>query len=67
MVVDVVADRRGPASVAQTLFSETEESILARQEQERQARAQRTGPADRERRPDKRQRRRIVQFTRRDR
>jgi ribosome-associated heat shock protein Hsp15 len=60
-----VTARRGPARAAAELYEESPESI-ARREAERADRAlQRsivTGP---DRRPDKRERRRIVQFTRR--
>jgi ribosome-associated heat shock protein Hsp15 len=60
-----VTARRGPAKMAAELYDESPDSI-ARREAERAERAlQRsivTGP---DRRPDKRDRRRIVQFTRR--
>ncbi len=66
MVVDVLAlsKRRGPASVAQTLYAETEDSVRARAalaEQRRLAQAARPQP---ERRPDKRSRRRLIRFLR---
>ena len=54
--------RRGPAVVARTLYEETEESRIKRErlaDERKLARQKNTAP---ERRPDKRQRRRIVRF-----
>ncbi|WP_456384822.1 RNA-binding S4 domain-containing protein [Desulfolithobacter sp.] len=66
--VDILglSDRRGPASVARTLYEETPES-LKRREQEREERRLIRAPAARPaKRPDKRERRRIRQFLRKD-
>jgi len=56
VAVDDLADSRGPAKVAQELYTETPESIAAR-ESARRSRNDRA-PAPRSR-PDKRQRRRL--------
>jgi ribosome-associated heat shock protein Hsp15 len=60
-----ISDRRGPAVVARTLYEESEESIRARQKQSELRRLQAAekmyGPV---KRPNKRQRREIVRFTR---
>ena len=63
-VIDVVeiSTRRGPATVAQTLYEETEESRINREQHLEKRRLEREQNATRERRPDKRQRRRIVRF-----
>lgn len=60
----MLSDRRGPASVAQTLYKETEASRLKREQQGEQRRllANAAGPV---KRPDKRARRHIIRFTRR--
>jgi ribosome-associated heat shock protein Hsp15 len=54
--------RRGPAVVAQTLYSESEENRLEREKLAGQRKLERQQHATRERRPDKRQRRRIIRF-----
>ncbi len=66
--VDVLdlSSRRGPATVARTLYEETEESQVLREaerEHRRLVRAPASGP---ERRPDKRDRRKIRQFLRKE-
>jgi len=61
VVVDL-SIRRGPASVAQTLYEETEESRTSREQREKQRKLEHQKNATRERRPDKRQRRRLVRF-----
>lgn len=64
--VEVLAlsERRGPATEAATLYAEFPESI-ARREAEAESRRQQ-GRQEPARRPDKRQRRQIVQFRRGD-
>ena len=57
-----VASRRGPAAVAQTLYEESDESRLKREKLVEQRKLEREQHAGRERRPDKRQRRRLVRF-----
>jgi ribosome-associated heat shock protein Hsp15 len=57
MVVTGLADRRGPASVAQTLYEETPESVEARERRRAELRLARPLGADLEGRPTKRDRR----------
>lgn len=59
IVVLALSDQRGPASVAQTLYSESEESRLARQQAAEQRRLEATGYAKPATKPDKRARRLI--------
>lgn len=63
-VIDVIelSTRRGPATLAQTLYQETEESLKRREQFAAQRKLEREQNATRERRPDKRQRRRLVRF-----
>ena len=63
-IINVVelSTRRGPATVAQTLYQETEESRVKREQRAEQRKLEREQHATRERRPDKRQRRRLVRF-----
>ena len=56
--------RRGPASVAATLYVESEESIARREAIREQRALERSRAAERPRRPDKRARRKIIRFTR---
>ncbi len=55
-------DKRGPASEAQKMYAESEESRLQREARAEQRRLEREANAGRERRPDKRQRRQIIRF-----
>lgn len=65
VTVAAVSEKRGPASEAQTLYNESEESRLAREEIALQRKAERlAAPAFSKGRPSKRDRRRIVRFTR---
>ena len=59
VVVRALADRRGPASVARTLYEETPESEAARRERAAQLRLSRPLGADLGARPTKQDRRRI--------
>lgn len=54
--------RRGPAKVAQTLYEETEASLQKREEITAQRRVERASNPAPSRRPDKRDRRRIIRF-----
>lgn len=62
--VEVLAlsDMRGPASVAQTLYRETEASKERRQREAEERKAMQQYAPLPERRPSKRDRRRIIQF-----
>ena len=62
VVVIELSTRRGPAPVAQTLYEESEESRLKRESRLAQRKLEREQNASRVRRPDKRQRRRLVRF-----
>jgi len=57
-----LSTRRGPATVAQKLYEETEESRNQRERLATQRKLEREQSTKRERRPDKRQRRRLVRF-----
>jgi ribosome-associated heat shock protein Hsp15 len=57
--VTALGDRRGPASVAATLYEETSESISARERDALQRRAAKPPGADLGERPTKRDRRRL--------
>ena len=64
--IDGLLKQRGPASVASTLYTETAESISEREklaEQFKLLAAQTPSP---QHRPDKRSRRRIIRFTRKE-
>ncbi len=54
--------RRGPATVARTLYEESDESREQRERLAEQRKLEHQSSLTRERRPDKRQRRRIVRF-----
>jgi ribosome-associated heat shock protein Hsp15 len=58
----VISDRRGPATLAQTLYEESPDSRARREQLAAQRSVERAAHAGRERRPDKRQRRQIIQF-----
>lgn len=62
--VALLSGQRGPASEAQKLYEETEESRQKREALAEQKALQRAERSGRERRPDKRQRRQIIRFRR---
>ena len=64
VTVLAISSRRGPASVAQTLYEESEEHREKREKlaEERKLQYQQRVGHERERRPDKRQRRRLIRF-----
>jgi len=66
VVVLGVSDRRGPATVARTLYEETEESIRRREQVALERRFMRPEGAAPTRRPDKRERRKIRQLLRKE-
>jgi ribosome-associated heat shock protein Hsp15 len=57
-----LSEMRGPAAAAQTLYRETEESKVARQKAAAERKAMQEFAPQPERRPSKRDRRRIIQF-----
>ncbi len=59
VVVTGIAERRGPASVAATLYEETPESVAGRERQQAERRLARPVGADLSERPTKRDRRRL--------
>jgi len=61
----VLSDRRGPAPVAQTLYKETEASQSKREADGEQRRLLANAAGGPVKRPDKRDRRKIIRFTRR--
>jgi len=62
----ILSDRRGPAPVAQTLYEETKTSQSKREAQGEQRRLLASAADGPTKRPDKRARRRIIRFTRRE-
>jgi len=65
ITVDALSDRRGPATVAAGLYTESAESVARRSAiAEERALQRRAAPVPPAGRPDKRSRRRIVHFTR---
>jgi ribosome-associated heat shock protein Hsp15 len=66
VVVAALDDRRGPASVAATLYQETRQSVEAREQQRLERRLARPLGADLGGRPTKQARRRIEALRRRD-
>ncbi|MDH5599714.1 MAG: S4 domain-containing protein [Gammaproteobacteria bacterium] len=62
ITVEGLSSRRGPAKEAQQLYSESEESIKKREELTEQRKLNATLLPHSERRPDKRDRRRIIRF-----
>lgn len=65
ITIAALADRRGPASEAQALYTETQQSRLARTEIAAQLRAERqSNPVYAKGRPTKKERRNIIKFTR---
>ncbi len=64
ITVRALSDRRGPATVARTLYDEDEESIRRREEQRELRRMAGAGFSRPHGRPDKRARRKIREFIR---
>ena len=63
--IEGLARQRGPASVAQQLYHETDDSLANREQLREQLRLERAAQPASHRRPDKRGRRQIIRFTRR--
>lgn len=66
VIVQGMSDRRGPAPVARALYEETADSIRRREMNARQRQLERITAPGPTRRPDKRDRRKIRKFTRKD-
>lgn len=66
VVVRVLSEQRGPATAAQALYEETEASVTKRQAFAEQQRSLAAAMPRFEGRPDKRSRRALAKFTRRD-
>ena len=65
VTVAALSDKRGPASEAQNLYQEDEQSRLTRERIALERKAERlAAPAHAKGRPSKRDRRRIIRFTR---
>ena len=62
VIVEGLSLQRGSAEVARALYSESEESLQARQQLQQERKLQGDTARHRERRPDKRARRQIRQF-----
>jgi len=67
VIVAGLADKRGPAAVAATLYEETPESIAAREQHASERRLSRVPGADLGARPTKQDRRRLEALRRRNR
>ena len=61
-----LSDKRGPATVARELYEEDEKSRNRREEQSEQRRLEAAAMPHQQRRPDKKGRRQIIRFTRKD-
>ncbi|MCC5857999.1 MAG: RNA-binding protein [Ectothiorhodospiraceae bacterium] len=66
LIVQALADRRGPASVAQALYAETPESIARRERVQAQLKAQAAAYPQPRRRPEKHHRKQLASFKRQD-
>jgi len=66
VTVTGVAEKRGSATIAQTLYQEREESITAREKQQQLRKLHAATAPSPERRPDKKARRQIIRFQRRE-
>jgi len=62
VVVRELSQKRGPATVAQQLYEESEESLLRREELREQRRLQAAAAPHPAKRPDKKGRRKIIRF-----
>ncbi len=63
IVVDQLASRRGSASIAQTLYTETEESIAIREKEAEQRKLSRLLRPVMDHKPNKKERRKMRDFT----
>ena len=66
VTVTGLAEKRGSAAIAKTLYQETEASVAARATQQQLRKLHAASAPAPERRPDKKARRQIIRFTRRE-
>ena len=66
VLVLAVSDKRGPAAVARSLYSETEDSVATRERQQEERKLLRQLTCQPDHRPDKHERRKIRQFLKKD-
>jgi len=64
VTIDGLNKQRGPASVAQTLYTESADSLRAREQLSAEMRVLAAQTPSPQHRPDKRSRRKIIRFTR---
>jgi len=64
--IQLVSEQRGPAVVARTLYEETEESLVRREQILAERKAMRSHMEQPDRRPDKHERRQIRQFLKKE-
>ena len=62
ITVLLLADKRGPASIARELYKEDEQGRLKREQQAEQRRLEAAAQPRQQRRPDKKGRRQIIRF-----
>ncbi|MCU7939888.1 MAG: ribosome-associated heat shock protein Hsp15 [gamma proteobacterium symbiont of Bathyaustriella thionipta] len=63
VIIKALSDKRGPASIAQTLYEETQDSIALREKTTQERKAMFAGmPQHTVRRPSKKDRRKIIRF-----
>ncbi|MDX8396343.1 MAG: S4 domain-containing protein [Mariprofundaceae bacterium] len=66
IVVTAITDKRDSATIAQTLYQETEVSLAAREKQKELRKINALHSPAPQKRPDKQARRKIIRFTRRE-
>jgi len=66
VIITGLAEKRGSAAVAQTLYQETEQSLTAREEQKRLRKLHAASSPAPDKRPDKKARRHIIRFIKRE-
>ncbi|MFQ5344471.1 MAG: RNA-binding S4 domain-containing protein [Mariprofundus sp.] len=66
VIVTGLAEKRGSATMAQTLFQETEQSIAMREEQKQLRKLHAATSPSPDKRPDKKARRHIIRFVKRE-
>ncbi|GAV20560.1 ribosome-associated heat shock protein Hsp15 [Mariprofundus micogutta] len=66
VTITALAEKRGSATIAQTLYQETEESQKSREEQNQLRKLNAASAPAPDKRPDKKARRQIIRFRRRE-